>query len=213
MAQRQKPPCCRGLPAPTPPGTSPEDREEKTKHQSPTSPSAAAFYWAEVWEAKHSHTTSLLHTPGTPHCYSNILTHHLHPARWTTLKGLIPEPQSQNSSSTTCFLSHAPSSSCPTNLQQLNTGTTRSAGKKRQVLPPAPHLFPQGLANHPQLQAPWWQVQAAVGEQPGIPAPALAALLSHRPLLKGPSSGFGLMHQRISCYWSPRDCLLAHIWD
>lgn len=145
MAQRQKPPCCRGLPAPTPPGTSPEGRELKTKHQSPTSPSAAAFYWAEVQEAKHSHTISLLRMPGTPHCYSNILTHHLHPVRWTTLKGLIPEPQSQSSSSTTCCLRHAPSSLSPTNLQQLSTGTTRSAGKKRRVLPQLLTYFPRVL--------------------------------------------------------------------
>lgn len=91
---------------------------------------------------------------------------------------------------------------------------------KRETRPPAPHLFPQGLANHPQLQAP---VMARAGrfaaeEQPGLPArplthPAPAALLSHWPLVKGPSSGFGLMHQRITCYWPRSRCLLAHIWD
>ena len=107
----------------------------------------------------------------------------------------------------TCFPKQVPSRSCPTSLQQPGTGTTHSAGEESPA-PPAPHLFPQGLANRPQLQAP---VMASAGRFAGGEQPGPPALLSHWPLVKDPSSGFELMHQRISCYWPPRHCLLAHI--
>jgi len=211
---RQKQLCYRELPAPTPPETT----EGETKLLSPTICSVAAFHQAEIQEAKHSHTASLLHTPGTPHHSSNTLTPQLHtpkkrtatpylPLQTNRTHGLhtrAPAPKQQLS---VCFPRCARSRQCPTSPAPLTLLEGRG-------LSPRPSLITWGIANRPQLRALGRQGQAGLlGEQPGHPAHPLCTLPSCQPLVKDRSSGFGQMHQRVTCCWPPRRCLLAHIWD
>lgn len=159
VAQRQWPLCCRGLPAPTPPGTKPSNKPSE-----PYNPLSSCFLPSRSSRSQTQPSSKpAMHTRDT-----TLLQQHPHPPppqrspreeSSNTLPSPADEPHAQTSHLSFGAQAAALHMLFKVDTKQVTPHQPATAWPKHHSSPQLFTCFPWGLANHPQLRPPWWQGQ------------------------------------------------------